>query len=182
MGTFKGFAKDGSTPKRPKLLRLLKLYRFTESSDTRDKVYAFVGLSLEQEIKPLKVNYELKEEMIYVETAQHVLALRDNLDILSTKKAAHSTESTLKLPSWVPDYTIQDFAPPINQHSLFSASRGLGGLRLSYLPGNKLQLRGVRISTISDIVVVFKWAAITELPLLLEKAIPLSGQSRFETL
>lgn len=182
MGTFKGFAKDGSAPKRPKLLRLLELYRFTESGDTRDKIYAFVGLSLEQEIKPLKVDYELKEELVFVQATQHVLASMGNLDILSTKKGAHGIESTLKLPSWVPDYTVQDFAPPINQHSLFSASRGLGDLRLSYLPGNKLQLWGVKINTIKDVAVRFKWAAIAELPPLLEKVVPPSGQTRFEAL
>lgn len=182
VGTFQGWARDGSAPKRPSLLRLLEMYRFTESGDTRDKVYAFVGLSLEQESNPLRVDYELQVEEVFVEAVRHILASKGDLRVLSLKKADLGAVSMLKLPSWVPDFTIQDFAPPLNQSDLFSASKGLESVRLSCLSGNELQLSGAKIDAVRDIAVGFRWADIPDLALLLGKATPPDGQTLFETL
>ncbi|CAO2655431.1 Nn.00g104950.m01.CDS01 [Neocucurbitaria sp. VM-36] len=182
MGTSKGLAKDGSAPKRPELLRLLEFYRFTEAGDPRDTVYAFLGLSSEQEINPLKVDYELKGEEVFVDAARHILDSMGNLKILSQKKITLDAESTLTLPSWVPDFTVQDFTTPINQHALFSASKGLGSVKSFYLPGDRLQLSGVKIDNIRYGGVSFQWAKLEEVSLLLEKVMPLEEQTRFETL
>jgi hypothetical protein len=70
----------------------------------------------------------------------------------------------------------------INEHKTFAASKGLRWLNPVYLPGSKLQLRGFKLEKISSIGVAFKWAAIPELSLLLQKVNPPKGQTRFETL
>jgi hypothetical protein len=182
MGTSKGMARDGSTPKRPDLMRLLELYRFTESGDPRDKVYAFIGLSSEQETRPLSVDYTLKGEEVFTETTRYLLALENSLGIFSLKKNDLGALAALELPSWVPDFTVQDIRPPINQHSLFSVSKGLGEVDLSYLPNNKLQLRGAKIDSVTYLGVGFQWAAMPELSVLLQKVTPPPGQTRFEAL
>jgi hypothetical protein len=182
MGTSEGTARDGSAAKRPELMRLLELYRFTESGDPRDKVYAFIGLSAEQETRPLKVDYALKGEEVFTETVQYLLASTNNLEIFSLKKNDLGAVKTLKLPSWVPDFTVQDIRPPINQHDLFSVSKGLGSTNLSYLPDNKLQLRGVKIDKVINTGLQFQWGAIPEISVLLQKVTPPHGQTRFEAL
>jgi hypothetical protein len=182
MGTSEGTAKDGSAAKRPELIQLLELYRFTESGDPRDKIYAFIGLSAEQETRPLKVDYGLTGEEVFTETVQYLLASTNNLEILSLKKNDLGAVETLKLPSWVPDFTVQDIRPPINQHDLFSASKGLGSLNLSYLPDNKIQLHGVKIDKVADTGFSFQWYAIPEISVLLQKVTPPHGQTRFEAL
>jgi hypothetical protein len=182
MGTSEGTAKDGSAAKRPELIQLLELYRFTESGDPRDKVYAFIGLSAEQEMRPLKVDYGLTGEEVFTETVQYLLASTNSLEIFSLKKNDLGAVKTLKLPSWVPDFTVQDIKPPINQHDLFSASKGLGNINLSYLPNNKLQLRGVKIDKVTDTGFEFQWRIIPEISVLLQKVTPPQGQTRFEAL
>jgi hypothetical protein len=107
-------------------VRLLELYQFTKSRDVRDKVYAFISLSSGQETHPLKVDYKLKGPEVFTNATQHVLTSTANPEFFSLKKNNPIAKSTLKLPSWVPDFTVQDFRPPINQHALFSASKSLG--------------------------------------------------------
>lgn len=180
MGTSKGLAKDRSAPKRPSLLRLLEYYRYTESGDARDKVYAFIGLSSEQEKSPLTVNYELSIEEVFVEATQFLLNSLQSLEIFSLKKQDNDAEATLKLPSWVPNFMAQDLRTPINEYRLFSASKGLRAVEMLYLPSGKLQLRGLKIDEVTKVGVGFQWAVIPELSLLLQKVFPPEGQTRFE--
>ena len=182
IGTFDGWTKDGSTLKRPSLLQLLEWYRYTESGDARDKVYAFVGLSWEQETRPLMVNYHLGVREVFVDVTRYLLGHLQSLKIFSVKKYPIDAEPTLDLPSWVPDFTVQNSVRLINEHKTFAASKGLRWLNPVYLPGSKLQLRGFKLEKISSIGVAFKWAAIPELSLLLQKVNPPKGQTRFETL
>ncbi|KAF2126261.1 HET-domain-containing protein [Dothidotthia symphoricarpi CBS 119687] len=181
MGTFDGLSKDESAPKRLGLLRLLDWYRYTESGNARDKVYAFVGLSPEQETNPLMVNYRLTVEEVFVEATRYLLDSLQSLQIFSLKKNTFDAEPMLELPSWVPDFTVQNLSTPINQHASFAASKGLGSVEMLYLPRNKLQLKGIKLDEITSVGVTFKWALIPELSLLLQKVTPPEGQTRFET-
>ena len=181
MGTFDGLTKDGSAPKRPRLLRLLDWYRYTESGDARDKVYAFVGLSSEQETRLLMVDYRLTVEEVFVEATRYLLDWSQSLEIFSLKKNTHDAETTLELPSWVPDFTLQNLSVAINQYASFAASKGLGSVEVLHLPGNKLRLRGVKLDEITSVSAAFQWALIPELSLLLQKVTPPEGQTRFET-
>lgn len=176
-------AEDESAPKWPSLSWLLEMYRFTESGDARDKVYAFVGLSSEQETRPLKVDYERKVEEVFVEAARHIMGSMGNLRILSLKKPDLDAGLALKLPSWVPDFTVPDLTPSINQHHLFSASQGLEKSGLLYLPGDELQLFGAKIDTVKDVATtMFHWAIIAELNPLFREVTPPEGQTVFEAL
>ena len=181
IGTFDGWTRDGSTPKRPSLLQLLEWYRYTESGDARDKVYAFAGLSSEQETRPLVVNYQLSTREVFVDVTRYLLGQMQSLQIFSVKKYPIDAEPTIDLPSWVPDFTVQNPVRLINEHKTFAASKGLGWLDPLYLPDSRLQLRGFKLEKILSIGVAFTWAAMPELSLLLQKVNPPKGQTRFET-
>ncbi|CAN9214695.1 unnamed protein product [Alternaria alternata] len=181
IGTLDGWTKDGSTLKRPSLLQLLEWYRYTESGDSRDKVYAFVGLSSEQETRPLAVNYQLSVREVFSDVTRHLLDSLQSLKIFSLKKYPVDGEPTLELPSWVPDFTVQNPVRLINEHRTFAASKGLGWIDPLYLPDSKLQLRGFKLEKIASVGVAFKWAAISELSLLVQKVNSPEGQTRFET-
>ncbi|KAI9163675.1 HET-domain-containing protein [Paramyrothecium foliicola] len=183
LGTFEGLEMDGSAPKRPSLLALLKSYRSTEAGDVRDKVYAFIGLSLEQQTNPLRVDYRLSAEEVLIEATQHVLASTRKLNIFALIEAGLGAKPNLKLPSWVPDLSVPLSRISIDEYNLFSASKGLGSLALQYLVGNKLQLRGVQIGIVRSTGPQAGLSeALLELPLLLDEVKPPKGQTVFEVL
>lgn len=182
LGTIDGLAKDGSSPKRPSLSRLLQWYRYTESGDARDKVYAFVSLSSEQQTRPLTVNYELDVVEVFIEVTRHLLDSSHNLKIFSLKKYPIDGAPTLELPSWVPDFTVQNPERLINEHKSFATSKGLGWIDPVYFSKSKLQLRGLELGKVTSIGVQFSWTAISEMSLLLQKVNAPEGQTPFETL
>jgi hypothetical protein len=81
-----------------------------ESSDPRDKVFAFLGLvSDEYNITPDYSSSKSMRQML-VEIATRIIAVDKNLDILRYKDRTISNVGNPKvpdLPSWVPDWTCQ---------------------------------------------------------------------------
>lgn len=95
----------------PSILSLLFMYRSFRATDSKDKVYALLGLVDENSLDEsgIEPNYhrDFTVENAYVSVAQSLLKLSDNLDVLSL-----SSQSQLKIPSWVPDWSTADVALP----------------------------------------------------------------------
>ncbi len=68
------------------------------AGDSRDKVYALLGLACEKDV--VEVDYSLSAEEVYVKATIMMLRKHQNLDVLSIAKVHDNGD----LPSWVPDF------------------------------------------------------------------------------
>jgi hypothetical protein len=82
---------------------LLQHSRNCRSSDSRDRIYAFLGLAHEE--YGIVPNYSQENTIVHVliETAKRIILKEDSLEILRHVNAGR-TELGAFLPSWVPDW------------------------------------------------------------------------------
>jgi len=141
--------------KRHPLLVLLKKFRIAQTTDPRDKVYAFIGLSKEfADGLHMKRNaefipdYRKSPRDVYIESAKFIMSLSGNLEHLSLKED-ESLTSIKSLPSWVPDFSVDALHNPINfEPYQWSASYPFGTAHIQYKPKNGLEVRGVKVGDI----------------------------------
>lgn len=87
-------------------LQMLLMYsRDRLCKDNRDKVYALRGIGTQRFAEGVIVDYSDTVEQVYIKCAKHWLTIRSDLRVLSTVEPRHSASTTLKLPSWVPDWS-----------------------------------------------------------------------------
>ncbi|KAI1358883.1 heterokaryon incompatibility protein-domain-containing protein [Xylaria arbuscula] len=104
--------EDTSQGQPVELLWLLWQVRHLEVTDPRDKVYSHLGM-IDPELArstALRPDYTLPVEECYRRAAIAVLSHSKNLDLLITD---HNIESSLNLPSWVPDWGCQKSQAPL---------------------------------------------------------------------
>ncbi|KAH8658186.1 heterokaryon incompatibility protein-domain-containing protein [Xylariales sp. PMI_506] len=140
-------------PPRKTLLSLLQSMRGKQVSDPRDKVYAFLGMSREEEEHTADrspsalVDYSRSVEDVYMNTAKYIMAVTNNLNILSFKTA----RTNISLPSWVPDLSAHQLSPSLQEYGVFCASFNLDGSQFSPLEDNRLRVLGIKIGVIQSI-------------------------------
>nr|OQO29374.1 hypothetical protein B0A51_03156 [Rachicladosporium sp. CCFEE 5018] len=167
---------DGDTDDAPDLLDLLLMSRDLGATDPRDKVYALLGLG-NHDIYP---DYTMSPESVFSKFALHTIGLvtamieretsaqgltpldhtlscntREVRRALILMSCAGRQNQSLKLPSWVPDWTTNLRSRPLifglnlfgQRHRRFSA----GGDRLGvfdWSPDHGLQLCGKLFDTV----------------------------------
>ncbi|KAK1543626.1 heterokaryon incompatibility protein [Colletotrichum paranaense] len=80
---------------------LLMIGRMAGSLDLRDRLYGLMGMIPEYVAKLIEPDYTKKVEDVFSDFASALITGFESFDIVLTG----TTESTLKLPSWVPDLT-----------------------------------------------------------------------------
>ncbi|KAF2017677.1 HET-domain-containing protein [Aaosphaeria arxii CBS 175.79] len=91
---------------------LLEIHRFSQSTDPRDKIYAFLGLAdksiepFQTQSKSLIPNYNRSVQQVYSDVARALLISNGTLSTLEQVQDPSRTKIP-DLPSWVPDYSIQ---------------------------------------------------------------------------
>jgi hypothetical protein len=83
------------------LLRLLEHTRGREATDSRDNVYAILGLALKSEVIGFEPDYTKSTCEVYTEVASHIIKSSRKLSVLGSKQG-HPHGG---LPSWVPDWS-----------------------------------------------------------------------------
>ncbi|KAI8635167.1 heterokaryon incompatibility protein-domain-containing protein [Xylariaceae sp. FL1651] len=92
------------------LLELLHQHRDCESTDPKDKVYGLLGLSGDAEDIGITPNYGRSPEEIFTDLfKKHVLATK-SLDMICAVRFPKKFDS---LPSWVPDWSVDQTVPGI---------------------------------------------------------------------
>lgn len=81
---------------------LLQLTRSTCSGDPRDKVFALFGIVISAAKHGLVADYTKTTELVFAETAWHIVSTTNTLEILSSR---HEGTSNFQVASWVPDWT-----------------------------------------------------------------------------
>ncbi|GKT61522.1 heterokaryon incompatibility protein [Colletotrichum tofieldiae] len=80
---------------------LLMIGRMAGSLDLRDRLYGLMGMIPEYVAKHIEPDYKKAVEDVFCDFAKALITGFESFDIVLTG----TTESTLKLPSWVPDLT-----------------------------------------------------------------------------
>ncbi|KAI4861926.1 heterokaryon incompatibility protein-domain-containing protein [Hypoxylon rubiginosum] len=92
------------------LLELLHQHRDCESTDPKDKVYGLLGVSGDVENIGITPNYDQSPEDIFTDLFEkHVLATK-SLDMICAVRFPRRLEG---LPSWVPDWSVDQTVPGI---------------------------------------------------------------------
>lgn len=89
---------------RQPLLDIMQASRHFKSTLPQDKFYAILGLALDMADDLVPVDYSLDASTVFIEFAVSHIRKRGVLDAVYCC-AKSRTESVLKLPSWVPDWT-----------------------------------------------------------------------------
>jgi len=88
---------------RPSLLDILERSRHAQSSNPRDRIYAFANLARERGSKELQPDYGASISSIYLDTAKFFINNGQGPQLICN---AGISRSTLGLPSWVPDWSL----------------------------------------------------------------------------
>lgn len=100
---------------------LLRHSRLCETTDPRDRVYAFIGLA--DPVYGIKPNYESLLRDTYIDAAARIILKERRLDILFD---ANENEKTPGLPSWVPNWSLNStrdsMLSDIDLHKRFQTS------------------------------------------------------------
>lgn len=101
------FPKSCGTPLRMlNILRLLHRGRYLEASDTRDKIFGFMGIAegIDTNDPRFRVDYRLDTRSLYVQFARNMIESTDSLDILSYVSFSTPAKHTpsIEMPSWAP--------------------------------------------------------------------------------
>ncbi|KAK0738840.1 heterokaryon incompatibility protein-domain-containing protein [Schizothecium vesticola] len=135
------------------LSTLIRYFRPTQASDAKDKIYALIGLSKEflQDTKiELIPDYHKSVRDVYIQTVRFLISSTQNLDCFSLKESEMRTRLAT-LPSWVPDFSTEQGHNPLFCAPLlhpWTASAKLGSIRVRYLPGEAIEVQGVRVGSI----------------------------------
>jgi hypothetical protein len=148
--------RAGTRPKLDGLVDLMTIALSRQSTDPRDKIFAFFGLCDKSEWGILP-DYELPVEQVYIAFAKANLCLSCQPDkVLSISGVGNPMpEPELNLPTWVPDWRAAPTRTvPFSclQPGLFTAGLGKTGSTFTISPSNTLKFRGLHFGKVIDVL------------------------------
>lgn len=96
------------------LIQHLRTFRFLNTTDPRDKVFALLGISRDAEALGLRADYNQTCEQVYTNTARRLICA-GYMDVLSLVQFPKMVPG---LQSWVPDLSRTSYRAPLQQRSL----------------------------------------------------------------
>ena len=101
------------------LFHLMNSFSLNGATDPRDKVYALLGLAIDNHSESIIPNYESPVSVVYAESAKDIIIREGNLQVLSYCSGL-STPRDAAIPSWAPDWksTSYDSSRPLEQSRL----------------------------------------------------------------
>jgi hypothetical protein len=93
------------------LLEALANNRHLKATDGRDRVYALLSLAKDVDIMTYRIAYEKTVEEVYTDAVLYILHTSQSLAFLCAANPK-IPDSALKLPSWLPDWSVSDLEQP----------------------------------------------------------------------
>ncbi|KAF4832813.1 Heterokaryon incompatibility protein 6, OR allele [Colletotrichum tropicale] len=97
----------------PPLLRVLDLFRGTDATDPRDKVFAFLNIASDADQLSLVPDYKASVQSVFRKTAEAILRTTKSLSIFSQVQEPCDTQIP-HLPGWVPDFSARLSCTPLD--------------------------------------------------------------------
>ncbi|KAK2730428.1 ankyrin and het domain-containing protein [Colletotrichum kahawae] len=97
----------------PPLLRVLNLFRGTDATDPRDKVFAFLNIASDADQLSLVPDYKASVQSVFRKTAEAILRTTKSLSIFSQVQEPCDTQIP-HLPGWVPDFSAGLSCAPLD--------------------------------------------------------------------
>jgi hypothetical protein len=139
-----------SVPENPihSLLYLLSMTRHFLCQDSRDHIYSLLGLLPNKQLPSILVDYSIPCRTLYVQLAK--CAVESDFGWFLLCHASHEKESSLDLPSWIPDWSLGPDGGPGNSNLMAGfAAGGKGPISLSSaVTGEILTLKGILFDSI----------------------------------
>jgi len=168
LGDWRSYYLERATPGRSEEREeMLGLSLFIDSRDRkatnlRDKIYSLRAIAYEDLASGIKVDYshDNSVERVYTDFAKLVLNICPDLRILSAVIGRHRANTTLLLPSWVPDWSQPKCGGGILNRYLYRLRPGCsfraggpGKPRVTIAEdSDTLFLEGVRLDTVSRVI------------------------------
>jgi len=127
-----------------------------KATDLRDKIYSLRGLASDEFAAGIVVDYRRSVEEVFTDCTRHLLRIRQDLRILSRVRQ-RGKKSSLRLPSWVPDWDLGDPGGVLNRYYRFCPTKMFcaSGRELSraIVPtdGDIIRLFGIHVDKIQRI-------------------------------
>jgi len=142
-------------------LRIFMDSRDRDATNLSDKVFSLRGITNEKLAEGIAIDYDKPTERVYTEFAKNMLNVRPYLRILSSVGLQHRTTSSLRLPSWVPDWSqpihlgcILNRYYRFDPQKLFCAA-GTTTPRVTISESSDtIGMEGIRLDTVSRIIPV----------------------------
>jgi hypothetical protein len=133
----------------------LSYSRSFKSTDLKDRIYALLGLLQESDIFFIP-DYELSSEEVFIRTAVVEIIHRRRLEFMSCT-THNALSDSLKLPSWVPNWSLPpDYVPYVaNRGDFAAAGESLARTRLS-AAGDALIIGGRILSNV-EVLGILDW-------------------------
>ncbi|KAF5580449.1 het-domain-containing protein [Fusarium pseudoanthophilum] len=130
---------------------ITRLFRSSEATDPRDKVYAFIGIAKNDTNLDLLVpDYTKSVESVYIDATKLIMTSKGfNLEIFSQRED-EALRGIKSLPSWVPDFSVSiGHSPMVTLGPMWTAA-GLKAPKndIRFLPSSCIELHGVRVDTV----------------------------------
>ncbi len=129
-----------------KLDHILENARSASCSDPRDKIFAVLSLAHKSETRGLDPDYSKPAEAVFQDLVLHYTSKVQSLDILTHCELRDDTGG-MKLPTWVPDWTV----PRLSETIDFPASCRGSKPRVRYQDGKVLAATGVHVAIIESV-------------------------------
>ncbi|KAK5657592.1 hypothetical protein OQA88_3167 [Cercophora sp. LCS_1] len=144
----KGFIME--LPRTLELLEALSAFRSCGSTDPRDKVYAFLGISTKN--SGITPDYTIPVADTFKNAAASIITSCGSLEILSHIQDPAGT-GTAGLPSWVPDFACPLGRPPLTAHfsTAFNASGRRRGASLQIENDSRLWVEGCKVGDVAQV-------------------------------
>ncbi|KAL9106013.1 MAG: hypothetical protein Q9227_008921 [Pyrenula ochraceoflavens] len=97
-------------------LSVLRKFRSREASDSRDKVFAVLGIVSQSDENPLTPDYSLDSEEVFRRTTIQLISKMQSLSALAGTTGYVKQQRQTHVPSWVTDWTKE--VPPLESERL----------------------------------------------------------------
>ncbi|KFY31367.1 hypothetical protein V493_01168 [Pseudogymnoascus sp. VKM F-4281 (FW-2241)] len=142
------------------LMDVLARFKGSKSTDPRDKIYGLLGLTSQS--REVGVDYSKSAAEVYTEVTAIEINGCANLDIITQNpfQGDDTTERLAGLPSWVPDFSCNEFNDYASQYSnilfaqrgIYSAGAAECTVPCEVLPSRVLRLHGTVIGRVGPLL------------------------------
>ncbi|KUJ23954.1 HET-domain-containing protein [Mollisia scopiformis] len=141
---------ETNAPDRGELLdlRLFVDSRDRIAADPRDKIYSLQGITNKALGSRIKIDYNDSIETVYIQFAKTVLSIRSDFQILSAVILRHQQISNIKLPSYVPDWSLPN-DPQYLQYSPYMNKNMYGTNKIEFPLDENIPEPGIKSKKIA---------------------------------